>query len=121
MISSVNHLNEFIEEVSAKAQSLVDGSGSPYDVGIQLWSQGMTGNRDDDLRDVSWPLWLIWGTLTDWIDGPKGEEPGAVDEARAAMKRAPEEWLVLVQDRKARDRYFDRGVYEECGYERPAD
>jgi hypothetical protein len=119
MISSVNQLDEFIEEVSAKARSIVDGSGSPYDVGIQLWSQGMTGNRDNDLRDVAWPLWLIWGSLTDWIDGPKGEEPGAVDDASAAMKRAAEEWLVVAQDRNARDQYFDRWVYEECGYERP--
>jgi hypothetical protein len=120
MISGMGHVEEFIVEISAKAQRIVDGSGSPYDVGIELWKQGMTGNREDELRDVSWPLWLIWGSLTDWIDGPKGENPGEVDKANSAMRRAAEEWLPIAQNAEARDRYFDRWAYEECGYERPA-
>ncbi len=72
----------------------------------------------DSLWDIAEPITLIWGSLTDWVDGPKGSEPGAEEEASAQMIRAAREWLAVSSDEAARRTYFDRWVYEECGHDR---
>jgi hypothetical protein len=112
----VASIEDFIETVDEQARRLVSDTHRAYDVGLELWKLGMGGIPDEFLRDVAWPLWLIWGALTDRVES---SEPGAEAEAAAAMKRAATEWLAISRDTEARRQYLDRWVYAECGYERP--
>jgi hypothetical protein len=114
-------VDEYIELVSTEARHLVAGRGRAYDAGKRLWTLGVEHAATEDLRSISWPLWLIWGSLTDWVDGPRGREPGAETAASEAMRRAASEWLAVAKDEPARTAYFARWVYEECGYERGPD
>ena len=65
------------------------------------------------------PLWLMWGSLTDAIDGPRSDDPEIVAWAIDGMRRAAAEWLALGGSPEVRRHYFDRWVYEECGSQRP--
>ena len=118
MISAVVDIAEFVETVSEQTRRIVAGTGRAYDVGRRIWTLGMEGAADEALRDVAWPIWLIWGNLTDRVDGPRGREPGAEEAASSEMRRAASEWLAVATDQASRDVYFDRWVYEECGYDR---
>jgi hypothetical protein len=42
-------------------------------------------------------LWLMWGSLTDWVENRPSETP----EAEEAMRRAASEWLTLADDQSA--------------------
>ena len=112
-------VSAYIDRVSEEARVLLAGVERTYDAARKLWGLGMDGATDEALRDVAWPLWLIWGNLTDRVDGPGGDQPGAEEAASAEMRRAASEWLDSVSDPAARTAYLDRWVYEECGYERP--
>jgi len=62
-----------------------------------------------------YPLWLIWGALTDWVENRPEERP----EAEREMVRAAQEWFALSgESREKRKQYLDRWVFEEMGYER---
>lgn len=111
----VSDLDEFINEVTSRARQIANGSGTPSELGIQIWSLTLT--HDEALQEVSRPLSLLWGGLTDPVDWP-GQEPSAVEAAETEIKRAAEEWLDVADDREARDRYLDRWLYEELEYER---
>lgn len=112
-------LAEYVGRISEQAR-LVVTTERPYDVARRIWALGMDGATIEALREVAWPTWLIWGDLTDRVDGPQGGEPGAEDAAASEMRRAASEWLAVADDPAARDNYFDRWVYDECGYEREA-
>ena len=112
-------LPEYLARISNEARELIGAPGSPYEVAIRIWALGMDGTSDEALRDVAWPVWLIWGSLTDRVDGPAGAAPGAADAASADMRRAASEWLAAADDQASRAEYFDRWVYRECGYARP--
>ena len=62
-----------------------------------------------------WPLWLIWGALTDWVE----QRPAETEQAESAMARAAQEWLSLPENADGQRAYFDRWLYDELGYERP--
>jgi hypothetical protein len=111
----VSDLDEFINEVTSRARQIANGSGTPSELGVQIWSLTLT--HDEALQEVSRPLSLLWGGLTDPVDWP-GQEPSTIEAAETEIKRAAEEWLDVAHDREARDRYFDRWLYEEFGYER---
>lgn len=68
-----------------------------------------------DSETIMWPLWLIWGELTDWVE----QKPAEAEQAESAMIRAAQEWLSLPESAEAKRAYFDRWLYDELGYERP--
>jgi hypothetical protein len=111
-------LAAYLEKVSEQACLLIAGTARAYDAGSEIWKLGMDGIGDDYLRPTAWPLWLIWGSLTDLVDGRRGQEPGAEERASEVMRRAASEWLDASGDPLARSRYLDRWVYDECGYDR---
>jgi hypothetical protein len=113
-------LAEYIEKVSDQTRLLLTGDERPYDVARRIWTLGMDGISSEALRDVAWPIWLIWGNLTDRVDGPRGREADAEDADSSEMRRAAAEWLSVARDLSARTRYLDHWVYEECGYDRKA-
>jgi hypothetical protein len=71
----------------------------------------------EGIQDIARPLSLIFGNLTDPVDWPGHKDK--IDAAEAEIKRAAEEWLVVADDPKGRELYFDRWLYEELGYQRP--
>ena len=96
-------------------RQLTTGNGDKYELGKEIWSLSM------DLADSSdwiyYPSWLVWGSLTDWVEN----KPEQRNEAENAMLRAAKEFLALNGDLASEQVYFDRWVYDECGYERPTD
>lgn len=92
---------------------IVDGDGDPCEAAERIWSEAM--GTAVQSHDIMWPLWLLWGALTDRVD----ENPDEASVAREAMRRAAEEWLALPPESSARTAYFDRWLYEEMGYDRP--
>jgi hypothetical protein len=114
-----NTVEDYIAKISELARTLVEGTDRPYDVGMRLLSLGMQSGIDSP-GDISNPICLIWGSLTDLVDGPRGDEPGAEEKASALMIRAAREWLAISSNEASRRAYFDRWVYEECGYRRPS-
>ena len=113
-------LERYIDAVSAEARALLKGSEREYAVAWRLYRLSFDEVRGES-RHVAHPLWLIWGHLTDLVDGPEGARPGAESAAAQKMRRAAEEWLVVVNEPAAWTEYFDRWVYEECGYPRAAE
>ena len=118
IIGGVDRVADYVEKVTEQAGLLVAGNERAYDIARRTWTLGMDGMSTEALRDVAWPVWLIWGDLTDRVDGPRGREPGAEEAASVEMRRASAEWLLVADDAVSRAEYFDRWVYEECGYER---
>jgi hypothetical protein len=111
-----NTIEDYIAKISDLARALVEGKDRPYEVGMRLLSLGM---QPDSPGDISEPICLIWGSLTDLVDGTRGDEPGAEEKASALMILAAREWLAVSSNEASRREYFDRWVYEECGYRRP--
>jgi len=72
-------------------------------------------DQQQRLNDHLHALWLLWGSLTDWVQSKPHETP----EAEAAMRRAAREWLEVSRDKLRWRRYFDRWLYDEMGYARP--
>lgn len=111
-------MKSYLNSVSREARPLLVGVERAYDVGMRLLSLGIDGRLDESTQVVAEPLWLIWGSLTDRVDGPRGGNDGAEDAAAQDMRRAASEWLAVVSDPARRTAYLDRWVYEECGYAR---
>jgi len=56
----------------------------------------------------------IWAALTDRYELKPDERPEAV----AQMQRAALEWLAASDDAAARERYFDKWLFDVLGFER---
>jgi hypothetical protein len=110
-------LDDYLAAVSVEARALTEGTEREYDVARRLWRLGMEGISEETAH-VGHPLWLIWGHLTDLVDGPGGASPGAEAAAAETMRKAASEWLRAVNQPDRLSEYFDRWVYEECGYPR---
>jgi hypothetical protein len=109
---------DFLAAVTGRAAALLD-SESPYSVGIELLSLGGLSVGNPALDEIAVPLMLIWGSLTDALDGPGADDPAMVAWGLDGMRRAASEWLALDKDDpEALCHYLDRWVYEECGYQR---
>lgn len=94
-------------------RKMLQGQLEPYDWGSKIW--GMAMGKASESPDVMWPLWLIWGALTDWVEVRPAEKSAAEQE----MLRAAREWFALPEgDHAARESYLERWVYDETGYER---
>ena len=93
-------------------RSIVSGGADLYDAGRRIWGEAFS--HADDSPDLMWPMWLIWGALTDWVE----VKPEETEQAHEAIRRAAREWLLLADDPGVQEAYFQRWVYEELGYER---
>jgi hypothetical protein len=109
---------EFINDVNDRIRLLLVSSGREYDLGLELVSVGSRGMLDESVATVAEPLFLIWASLTDLVDGARGREPDAEASATLVMIRAAKEWLAISRNEAKRELYLDRWMYEECGYER---
>ena len=92
---------------------IVSRERPPYRAGSRIWSTAM--RNADASHEVMWPMWLLWGALTDWIE----VKPEETAQAEAAMRRAAQEWLATPDEVEAQRAYFERWLYEEMGIERP--
>jgi hypothetical protein len=112
-------IDEFIENVDVLSRVLISGTDRPYDVGIRIDSLGMQNMTAPFVGSLAEKIFLIWASLTDLVDGPRGREPGAEASASLMMIRAAEEWLAISSNETERELYLERWMHEECGYERP--
>ena len=94
-----------------RARDIVAGRAKPYTAGRAMRSEALAA---DDETGQCHALWLLWGALTDWVEN----KPAEIDEAEAAMRRAATEWLEVADDELRWRPYFDRWLYDECGYTR---
>ena len=102
-------------DIENEMRRMLDGRSPPYDAAWIIWGRAMS------LVSVSpnmmHPLWLIWGSLTDWVENRPDETP----QAESKMREAAKEWLELNHDDATKEKaYLDRWVYDEMGYARDA-
>ena len=100
-------------DIEACMRLIVFRRGPAYRSAWRVWGTAM--RHATDSTAIMWPLWLLWGALTDWVE----QRPAEAEQAEAAMARAAQEWLSLPEDTEAQRAYFDRWLYDELGYERP--
>jgi len=101
-------------EARQHARDLVGGLVPPYDAGRAIWATALGASGSGRDGSHCWALWLLWGSLTDWVEN----KPAEAGEAEAAMRRAASEWLGVVDDELRWRQYFERWLYDEMGYER---
>jgi hypothetical protein len=117
-------VDALISESCEAAQQLLDAPDAmaAYRKGMDFMSLVMGNIRAGSpsaLVDIAMPLYLVWGSLTDAVDAPRANPDPT--EAAETMRRAAREWLSVAPDPEARQRYLDRWLYEECGYQRPTE
>ena len=116
-----DRLARFIADSLRLAREIVEApdATAAYQRGMELLALSMDHiARGDDVKAAAWPLWLIWGSLTDRLDGTAA--PDDPNESVTMMQRAAEEWIAMAGEPAARTAYLDRWVHDECGYERPS-
>jgi hypothetical protein len=110
---SSEELADFLVEIEQHMKSMLIGSSEIYDAGRKIWSSSV--EYAPRSPEVAWPLWLIWGALTDLVE----TQPARRSEAEGKMLQAAKEWLAVSNgDAVLRTAYLDRWVYEEMRYER---
>jgi len=100
-------------DIEACMRLIVSRRGSAYRAASRVWGTAMRHATDSE--PIMYPLWLLWGALTDWVE----QRPAEAELAESAMIRAAQEWLLLPENAEAQGAYFDRWLYDELGYERP--
>jgi hypothetical protein len=100
-------------DIQDSMRGILSGEEDPYKAGRDIWGRAFTAATDS--KELMWPLWLLWGALTDWVE----VKPDEKDQAYEAMHRASREWLSVAQDTTLHKSYFERWLYEELGCERP--
>lgn len=100
-------------DIEACMRLIVSRRGSAYRAAWRIWGTAMVHATDSNT--IMWPLWLIWGALTDWVE----QKPAEAEQAESSMIRAAQDWLSLPETDEAQRAYFDRWLYDELGYERP--
>jgi hypothetical protein len=101
-----------LHRIETDMRAIVAGDGDPYEAGWRIWGEAFS--LAPQSNDLMWPLWLLWGALTDWVE----VNPEETDKAHAAMRRAAREWLSLNDDESSRQKYFHRWLFDELGYEK---
>lgn len=101
-------------DIEACMRLIASRRGSAYRAAWRVWGTAMRHATDSDT--IMWPLWLMWGALTDWVE----QRPAETEQAVSAMARAALEWLSLPENGEIQRAYFDRWLYDELGYERPS-
>ena len=100
-------------DIESHMRRIIKGACPPYDAGLEIWKIAMS--EVEMYPDIMHPFWLIWGSLTDWVEN----RPEELHNAESAMVRASSEWLYLDhRNPKSIQEYCDRWVYDELGYQR---
>ena len=68
-----------LQEIDRELSQLVAGDAEPYSAGWSVWRTAFP--LAPKSPDVMWPLWLMWGALTDLIE----VEPERTAEVEALM------------------------------------
>jgi hypothetical protein len=106
-------ISDDLSEIDVDVSSIVaSDSDDVYEAGVRIWSRSF-GNAAG--RWEWWPLWLLWGALTDMVDGPQDDPI----RGNQLMKQAAAEWTRTPTTDEARKEYFDRWLYEILGHARP--
>ena len=101
-------------EIESHMRTITGGTCEPYEAGLEIWKIAMS--EVESSPDIMHPFWLIWGSLTDWVEN----RPAEKIDAESAMVRASLEWLDLNhRNPVAIKAYCDRWVYDEMGYQKP--
>ena len=95
-----------LRRIEDELRAITSEEASPYDAARRAWE--IAFGLAPESPDLMWPLWLIWGTLIDWVE----VRPDEVTKAEAAILRAASEWLALPQEVEARGAYFERWLRE---------
>jgi hypothetical protein len=109
---------ESLDRMRGFAEDLLVAQGAVYPIARQIWAEALGGGNVDEggpANDQRHAMWLLWGSLTDWVEN----KPDQAGTAEAAMRRAAHEWLTVLDDEVLWRPYFDRWLYEEMGYARP--
>lgn len=106
---------EFLAGVDEHARRLLGAPGTEYDVGLELMGYSLPYM---DAVESAVGVYMIWGALTDGIDGPAAGGPEAKESVIADMRRAASEWLTASRTGAALRIYLDHWVHDECGYAR---
>lgn len=102
-------------EIETEMRRMLDGQLPPYHAARNIWGKAMS--LASTSPDLMHPMWLIWGSLTDWVEN----RPEEIPQAESKMRQAAKEWLELNHgDATADNSYLDRWVYDEMGYARDA-
>jgi len=107
--------DEFLRQVDEEMTRIAIMDEGRYEAGSRLWALGMEAAVDEALRSIAYPMWLIWGCLTDMVDSRRADP----EKASILMRRAALEWLDARRLQLELKSYLDRWVFLECGYERP--
>ena len=86
-------------DIEACMRFIVSRRGSAYRAAWRVWGTAMRHATDSET--IMWPLWLIWGALTDWVE----QKPAEAEQAESAMIRAAQEWLSLPENAEAQRAY----------------
>jgi hypothetical protein len=109
-MTPVDPISTALADIENEMRRMVAGETEPYASGLKILGTAMSVTDSPDLMH---PLWLIWGSLTDWVENRPEEQ----DAAEAAMLRASREWLAIAaSDERSKVSYLDRWVYQEMGY-----
>jgi hypothetical protein len=112
-MTPVDPKSSALAAIENQMRRMLNGETEPYASGLKIWETAMSSHTDSP--DLMHPLWLIWGSLTDWVENRPEEQA----LAEAAMLRASREWLAIeASDESSKASYLDRWVYQEMGYER---
>jgi hypothetical protein len=113
--------DEALASVRSLCVELVEGGRPPYDVGRDIW--GIAFAHANEARSL-WGHWVLWGSLTDWVE----VEPTSIEQAQwreraggpeKAMRDAAQGWLDVEASQTGRDDYFEHWLYEVIGHQRP--
>lgn len=106
-------VSEGLCEIEHQMRNMQAGQTLAYDAAWAIWGKAMSLATESP--DVMHPFWLVWGSLTDWVEN----RPRERQEAESKMRQAASEWLELNrEDVDGVKAYCDRWVYEEMGYAR---
>lgn len=105
-------VDESRSEALGLLRRLAAGDDQPYNLGLDIWQLSL-GHAEDW---IFWPLWLLWGALTDWVEN----KPTEATQAEEAMVEAAKAFLQIVGNEEREQAYFDYWLYERIGYERLA-
>jgi hypothetical protein len=111
----VDQGDELFAGIDRLARQMLAAPGSEYEIGMDTMGHIMSHLETED---AAGRLYMIWGHLTDQIDGPPARAVETEASAIAKMRRAATEWLTTPRTPAAVDSYLDRWYHEECGYSR---
>src|SRR5262245_45625831 len=109
---------ESLERMRVLARDLLASQGEVYPTAREIWAEAIGGGDLDEAgpaNEQRHAMWLLWGSVTDWVE----RKPGDTDSAEDAMRRAAREWLTVVDDEALWRPYFDRWLAQGAKGRRP--